>query len=573
MDTEIGPRGYSIPLKQLPAHFLEDIRSELNVKPLENPNFQSSGKSFPVYRISKTKVYLPRYYGIERYGIPRSICLEGHTFIDIPFQGTLRPVQQEAIDATLPIFEKNYGGLLSLGTGTGKTTIALYLTSFLKVKTLILVHAEFLLEQWIERIQQYLPTARVGIIRQNKCEVEDTDICVGMIQTIIKREYPKDFFKSFGLLTVDECFPGDTPLLTVEGVLTIGKIYELWKNDSYIPEVLSYNLETNIIESKKITYAWEKKGKELLKFYYSEEESFRCTPTHKILTYHGYLPANEICVGDYINTGYGFSRIDFIEPVENESEFVYDIEVQDNHNFKLAYGGPIVHNCHHIASETFSSIFYKVQTRYHLGLSATLDRKDGLTKVINWFIGPVIIDITKTDIIPSVKFLFNETAGYEEKYNKLGKINLPIMITDLTLKEGRNQLIIQTINQLIEKGRKILVLTDRRDHCGLLYKMLPEGVSGQYVGGMKTLDRKSSTEQKVIIGTYQASGEGFDVPDLDTLILATPKSDITQAIGRILRQKNPNEPLVIDIVDSFSVFKGQYYKRRKYYKNNNIPFN
>ena len=103
--------------------------------------------------------------------------------------------------------------------------------------------------------------------------------------------------------------------------------------------------------------------------------------------------------------------------------------------------------------------------------------------------------------------------------------------------------------------------------------MLPENIAGQYVGGMTTSQRENSKEQRIILGTYQASGEGFDVAALDTLILATPRSDVKQAIGRILRQKNPKEPLVIDIVDAFSVFNGQYYKRRKFYKNNNIPFN
>jgi superfamily II DNA or RNA helicase len=568
MDTEIGPRGYSIPLKQLPSHFLEDIRSELNVKPLVNPNFPGSEKSFPVYRISKSKVYLPRNYAIDKFGAPRTFNLGG-TVVNVPFEGTLRPVQLDVVNATLPCLEKNHGALISISTGMGKTTISLYLFSILKVKTLILVHAEFLLDQWCERIKQYLPTARIGIIRQNKCEVENTDICIGMIQTIVKRDYPKETYKDFGMLVVDECFPGHTRILTNEGIFTINQLYLFWKNKLHIPDVMSYNETTKQLETKRITHAWEKRNSNLLRFTYSEGK-FECTPNHKILTYHGYLPAEELGVGDYFSTGLGYTRIDSIEPIINEDLFVYDIEVEDNHNFKLADFGPIVHNCHHIASETFSSVFYKVQTRYHLGLSATLERKDGLSKVINWFVGPVAINISKTDIIPSVKFLFNDTTGYEEKFNKIGKINLPTMITDLTFKENRNKFIVETILNLLKENRKILVLTDRRDHCEVLFKLLPE-ISGKYIGGMKTTERANSTEQKVIIGTYQASGEGFDVPDLDTLLMVTPKSDITQAVGRILRQKNPNEPLVIDIVDSFSVFKGQYYKRRKFYKNNNIP--
>ena len=136
-------------------------------------------------------------------------------------------------------------------------------------------------------------------------------------------------------------------------------------------------------------------------------------------------------------------------------------------------------------------------------------------------------------------------------------------------------MIVNVIKNYLKFNRKILVLSDRRDHCDYLLKQLHiEGISaGVYLGGMKTKNREETVSCSVIIGTYQASGEGFDVPELDTLILATPKSDVEQAVGRILRQKNKNEPIVVDIVDSFSIFKGQYYKRRKFYKSCDFKLN
>ena len=202
-----------------------------------------------------------------------------------------------------------------------------------------------------------------------------------------------------------------------------------------------------------------------------------------------------------------------------------------------------------------------------LGLSATPERKDGLSKVIYWFLGPQIVYIKRESDKPSIRFVFNDTENYIEQFNRLGKINNPTMITDLTIKKERNQLIINTI-KIYSPGRKILILSDRREHCEFIDAQLKLlGISsGLYLGGMKTDQRALSVKCDVIIGTYQASGEGFEVPELDTLILSTPKSDVQQAVGRILRQKNKNEPIVIDIVDSFSIFKAQYYKRRKFYK-------
>jgi superfamily II DNA or RNA helicase len=432
METEIGSLGYSITLKTLPEHFLKEIKFDLNVKPLEKPGFGfGEPDSFPVYRLSKNKVYLPRYYALEKYGPPKKNTLT-ETKINVTFNGVIREIQEQTIQASLAAFEKNGGGLVSLDTGLGKTVVALKLISILNLKTLIIVHAEFLLEQWVARIKQFLPDSRIGVIRQDRCQIEDCDICIGMIQSITKREYPKDTFNSFSFMCIDEV--------------------------------------------------------------------------------------------------------------------------------------------HHLGSKTFSSIFYKVQTKYLLGLSATPERKDGLSKVIYYFLGPQIITIRRETNIPSVKFIFTDTSGIVEKFNSLGKVNNPLMLTDLTLLESRNKVIIETIEKYLGESRKILVLTDRREHCKVLLELLGPDRGGLYLGGMKTKDRESTTERSVIFGTYQASGEGFDVPDLDTLILATPKSDVEQAVGRILRQKNKNDPLVLDIVDSFSIFKGQYYKRRKYYKSASIQF-
>lgn len=91
---------------------------------------------------------------------------------------------------------------------------------------------------------------------------------------------------------------------------------------------------------------------------------------------------------------------------------------------------------------------------------------------------------------------------------------------------------------------------------------------GYYVGGMKEEQLKESETKKIILATYSMASEGLDIKTLTTLVLASPKTDIVQAIGRILRTKHTN-PLVIDIVDSHDIFQRQFLKRKQYYKKQN----
>lgn len=122
-----------------------------------------------------------------------------------------------------------------------------------------------------------------------------------------------------------------------------------------------------------------------------------------------------------------------------------------------------------------------------------------------------------------------------------------------------------------EPERKVIILSDRRNHLDLLQKAISKVgyESAFYVGGMKQEQLKESEEKQIILATYHIAAEGFDCPGLDTLILASPKSDVIQCVGRI--QRTPQHlrkhvPLVLDIVDNFSLFVRQGKKRCAYYE-------
>jgi superfamily II DNA or RNA helicase len=93
---------------------------------------------------------------------------------------------------------------------------------------------------------------------------------------------------------------------------------------------------------------------------------------------------------------------------------------------------------------------------------------------------------------------------------------------------------------------------------------------GYYIGGMKEIELKRSEKQQIILSSYVMCSEGLDVPTLNAEFLITPKTDIVQIVGRILRAKHKfSHPIIYDFVDSHDVFQRQWLKRKSYYKKQN----
>lgn len=433
--TYLGEKGYTIYKESLTIEEQQYIRQELTARPFI-PKSPIQPPSFAIYRESSNKFYIPRYFGYDNYGKPEESRISEGDNINIPFAGQLRDYQEEIVNVYMNrVMMDSFGGggLLDLHTGGGKTVLALNIISRLKKKTLIIVHKSFLLNQWVERIAQYLPSARIGRIQGQIIDIEDKDIVIGMLQSLSMKEYPYDVFKSFGLTIVDEV--------------------------------------------------------------------------------------------------------------------------------------------HHISSEVFSRSLLKVVTKYTLGLSATMQRKDGLTKVFKMYLGEVLFksSIKRDDkvLVKAVEYNVEDDEYGQTETDWRGNIKFSTMIGKLCSFNHRSEYIINVIKKELElnKEQQMIVLAHNKN----LLTYLHDGIHsrniatvGYYLGGMKEEHLKQSESKQVIIATYAMASEGLDIPSLTTLLFASPKTDITQSVGRILRAKHSN-PLIIDIVDQHDIFKSQWEKRKTYY--------
>ena len=441
MNTYLGNKGYTIPKNELKREELECIRNELIAKPLANNcGIQNKQHTFPIYRESLHKIYIPRYYGIKKFKNPKQNKISEGNDIICNFEGSLRPIQQPVVDTFMKhVISGNGGGLLELPCAFGKTVLSLYIISLLKKKTLIIVHKEFLMNQWIERINQFLPNIRIGKIQGQIIDIDNKDIVMGMLQSLSMKEYSDTIFKSFGLTIIDEV--------------------------------------------------------------------------------------------------------------------------------------------HHISSEVFSCALFKIVTKYMLGLSATMNRKDGTTEVFKMFLGDIIYKGKREEehnvTIRSFEYSNDDEDFSEVKTDYRGNIQYSTMISKLCTFNRRTEYILEIIKLMFEENenQQMMILAHNKNilkylHDAVIHRQLANGSVGYYIGGMKEAALKETEGKKIVIATYSMAAEALDIKTLTTLLMATPKTDIEQAVGRILREKHGN-PIVIDIVDQHLPFRNQWRKRKVFYKKQN----
>lgn len=222
---------------------------------------------------------------------------------------------------------------------------------------------------------------------------------------------------------------------------------------------------------------------------------------------------------------------------------------------------------HHVCARAFSRAIFALRSPFAVGLSATVERADGLGVALGWFFGASI----RTDgssIRATVERLTLDDHGVEAVsiYNKALRrdaINFSRLISDLASCAPRTEQIAARVRELLGTGRVPLVVCSRVAHCAVFRAALAPYRVRVLAGGKGQAD---DAPFDVIVGTSSTVGEGFDEPRLDTLVFATPVVSVTQAVGRILRRRNAMPPLILDPVDPISVCTGQWFRRVSAYK-------
>ena len=161
--------------------------------------------------------------------------------------------------------------------------------------------------------------------------------------------------------------------------------------------------------------------------------------------------------------------------------------------------------------------------------------------------------------VRAITYIANDPEFNETEYDFRGNPKYSTMLSKFSKFISRNTFVVQVIADLLDEdeSKQIMILTHQRSVLTYLYDAIlyNELASvGYYVGGMKPDDLQETETKQIVLATYAMAAEALDIKTLSTLIMVTPKTDITQSVGRILRVKG-NKPIVVEIVDQHEMYQ------------------
>jgi superfamily II DNA or RNA helicase len=290
-------------------------------------------------------------------------------------------------------------------------------------------------------------------------------------------------------------------------------------------------------------------------------------------------------LGQFLNIG--DAKIGIIGGGKNTAGGVVDIALiqslskrEDLAEFMSQYGQLIVDECHHTAAFSFEQVAKSFHGKYVLGLTATVERKDGHQPIIMMQCGRVVANVASHAVQKDFeKFLVPRWTFFNYMNPLVGPDDVAIhdIYAAMTENKQRNQMICDDVSAALSKRRACIVLSERKEHLNVFENYFRGRTDNMVVmtGGMTVKERAAAMDklksispesELLILATGAFLGEGFDEARLDTLFLTMPiswKGTLAQYAGRLNRDYAGKENVIIyDYIDDKIPMMTAMYRRR-----------
>jgi superfamily II DNA or RNA helicase len=273
--------------------------------------------------------------------------------------------------------------------------------------------------------------------------------------------------------------------------------------------------------------------------------------------------------------GQGILRIGTRVTVATIQSLVKELAKTENSHLKNAFGIILIDECHHIPAESYRYSIQQFNSYYLYGLTATPFRKYNDGKLIFIHMGEIIAEITvqQTGKHKQAIVVIRDTdldVPFNPKLDRFETLS-KILVHD----SSRNKMILQDLTRELNSGKKVVILTERKEHIDSLRQYLKQSYE---VITLIAEDSESSRQAKwkilkagnyqALITTGQLFGEGTDLQNAACLFLVYPFSfegKLVQYIGRV--QRTELTPVIYDYRDiKIEYLNKLFLKRNVYYR-------
>jgi superfamily II DNA or RNA helicase len=504
--------------------------SELRLKYVEGYGKSERTETLKLYVPKDGLVGIPRAYFCKQVGYFNLNGIEDRRTdgeeVDLPFKSTLRPHQEELGERFLTALEDSphNGGILNAPCGYGKTVLGLWVAHQIGQKTLVVVHTSRLYEQWIDRIREHMGI-EPGTIREDDFNI-DAPIVVAMLHTIRARKYTTKDFESFGLLMVDETHRIAAPhwnqiLQAMPMAWRVGLTATPRRKDG-LDDAFFFNIG-------KVLASSQRRDMKPKIFFKRTNQCYR-VPTMGNGKVNRARVLNILAKNDDRNN--------------TIAEELLKAATADRHILLLSD---------------------RLEMLYHLRRKM---KEAGVPDdAVGWVVGA---HWTGFDPDDPPAHLEQETTPYKPSAAAIGKIKKVVAgyapHCEVTVKRNAVRIsrpeLLPTPELLDIKG---VEAHDRNSQYLTLYVKTTGGQPRTKRVPEETL--REHQKRRVILATYGLAAEGLDIPEIDVLMLASPRSDVEQPVGRALRVlPDKKQPIIVDFVDAAPYFNRLKGARRRQYK-------
>lgn len=218
-----------------------------------------------------------------------------------------------------------------------------------------------------------------------------------------------------------------------------------------------------------------------------------------------------------------------------------------------SFGMLVAANLDEVDPVRWAAVVSRIPAAKRVGVASDTLNLSGLRKAISYHIGARVFTGRREQLVPKIRRVWSQwRVGGFSRVNPLF-ISKDNVVSSMMTSTVYNQHVVEQVILAAKADRAVVVFSEHLSHLRLLRKEIEAKWVGEItvdylIDGMGRLDVADALQARVVLAMYSKARTLPEMPNTDTVVLATPIRDPSYAIGcALMPQKGKKEPVVVDM--------------------------